>query len=91
MAATILTATDLATELETTSREVRKFLRAITPKDEQPGKGSRWMIEKKTLRSLRSQHAKWVAANEARAAEKAAEVEENEAEVTETEEVPAEA
>ena len=61
---TILTATELAAELDTTGREVRKFLRSITPKEDQPGKGSRWGIEKKNLRSLKSQHAKWLKAQE---------------------------
>jgi len=71
---TILTATELATELNTTGREVRKFLRSITPKDDQPGKGARWGIEKKNLRSLKSQHAKWLKAqDEARAAREATE------------------
>lgn len=63
-----ITASELATELDTDSRTVRKFLRAVTPKDAQPGKGSRWSIEKKQLRSLRTQFAKFQAA----AAEKAA-------------------
>lgn len=62
MAATLLTPADLATELDTDSRTVRKFLRSITPKDAQPGKGSRWSIEKKSLRSLRKQYADWDAA-----------------------------
>ena len=52
--ATILSALDLAAELNTTSREARKFLRSITPKEDQPGKGSRWEIKKADLRSLRT-------------------------------------
>jgi len=56
-----ITATALAEELNTTGREVRKFLRSITPKDDQPGKGSTWAIEKKDIRSLRSKYTKWVA------------------------------
>lgn len=73
MAATLMTPADLATELGTDARTVRKFLRSITPRDEQPGKGSRWNIEKKQLRSLRSQYAKWEKAlAEARAAREAA-------------------
>jgi hypothetical protein len=62
MAATLMTPADLATELESDARTIRKFLRSVTAKEDQPGKGSRWMIEKKQLRSLRSQYAKWVAA-----------------------------
>lgn len=73
MAATILTPADLATELGSDARTVRKFLRSITPRDEQPGKGSRWNIEKKELRSLRSKFSKWEAdAAAARAAREAA-------------------
>lgn len=73
MSATLLTPADLATELGTDPRTVRKFLRSITAKDDQPGKGARWSIEKKRLVSLRKQFAKWNAENEAKAAEKAAE------------------
>ena len=58
----VMTATELAAELETDSRTVRKFLRSVTPKDAHPGKGSRWSIEKKQLRSLRSQFVKFQAA-----------------------------
>ena len=61
MAATILTVTELAAELNTDGRTARKFLRSITPKHEQPGKGSRWGIEKKALRSMKSQFAKYEA------------------------------
>lgn len=59
--ATILTPTDLAAEFETDSRTVRKFLRSVTPKDKQPGKGHRWGIEKRQLRSLRKQYTDWSA------------------------------
>lgn len=73
---TILTATEIAQDLDTTGREVRKFLRSITPKADQPGKGARWGIEKKEMRSIRPKFAKWVAAQEAA---KAARQEANEA------------
>lgn len=56
-----ITAAELASELETDSRTVRKFLRSVTPKDAQPGKGSRWNIEKKNLRTLRKQFSTWTA------------------------------
>lgn len=52
MAATILTVTELAETLDTTTRTTRKFLRSVTPKDEQPGKGGRWQIKKADVRSL---------------------------------------
>lgn len=45
--------TELAQELETNTRTTRKFLRSITPKDEQPGKGGRWHIEKRDVRGLK--------------------------------------
>lgn len=85
-----LTATELAEELGTDGRTVRKFLRSITPKDAQPGKGARWSIEKKNLRTLRKQYGEWAAAvDEARAkreaAEAADEVEIDETELDETE------
>lgn len=69
-----ITAQELASELGATPREVRKFLRSVTPKDGQPGKGARWTIEKKDLRSLRSKYDKYTA-DKAAAAE-AEEVEE---------------
>lgn len=64
-----ITVTDLATELGTDARTARKFLRSITAKDDQPGKGSRWSIEKREVRSLKSKFTKFTAAqDEARAA-----------------------
>jgi hypothetical protein len=75
-----LTSAELATELETDGRTVRKFLRSVTPKDAQPGKGSRWSIEKKQLRTLRKQFADWTAAREAATDETAPEVEVDETE-----------
>lgn len=70
--ATINVAT-LANELGTDARTTRKFLRSITPRDEQPGKGARWEIEKRSVRSLRSKYAKWEEELEARKAAKEAE------------------
>lgn len=46
---------DLSTALEANPRTVRKFLRSVTPVEDQPGKGGRWQIEKKNLRSLKKQ------------------------------------
>jgi len=53
--ATILNITELSTELETTPRVARKFLRSVTPVEDQPGKGGRWEIQKGQLRKLRKQ------------------------------------
>lgn len=57
-----ISAKELGNELGTDGRTVRKFLRSITPKDEQPGKGSRWAIERKAVRSLRTKFQAWNAA-----------------------------
>lgn len=75
-----ITATELANELGTDGRTVRKFLRSITPKDEQPGKGSRWSIDgnKRSVNSLRKRFAEWTAERETPAEEPVAEVEETE-------------
>lgn len=56
-----LTAKELATELNTDPRTVRKFLRSLSKENETatPGKGSRWAIEKKEVRSLRTKFNKW--------------------------------
>jgi hypothetical protein len=70
-----ITVTDLATELNTDPRTARKFLRSITPADAQPGKGSRWAIEKREVRSLKSKFAKFEqAAQDARDAKRTPEV-----------------
>lgn len=50
-----MTVKDLATELGTDPRTARKFLRKVTPNEDHPGKGGRWEIERKSLRSLRKQ------------------------------------
>lgn len=48
---------ELATTLDASPREVRKFMRTVTPADEQPGKGGRWAIEKREVRSLTKKFA----------------------------------
>ena len=68
-----ITVTDLATELNTDARTARKFLRSVTPSEEQPGKGGRWQIEKRDIRSLRSKFWRQIA--EAETARKEAKVE----------------
>lgn len=54
-----ITVAELATELGTDARTTRKFLRNITDADAQPGKGGRWSIEKREVRSLKSKFAKY--------------------------------
>ncbi len=51
---------ELSEELGTTPRTARKFLRSVTPVENQPGKGGRWEIERKQLRSLRKQFSTFV-------------------------------
>lgn len=59
-----ITPAELATELGTDARTTRKFLRSITPKDAQPGKGSRWSIEKAQVRTMKKQFIEFAAAQE---------------------------
>lgn len=51
---------DLSTALEANPRTVRKFLRSVTPVEDQPGKGGRWQIEKRDLRSLKVKFEKYL-------------------------------
>lgn len=69
---------EFATIIEATPRDARKFLREVTPDDAQPGKGGRWAIEKRDLRSLRSKFAKW---DDARNAPDVKEISEEDAEM----------
>lgn len=75
-----LTAKELAQDLGTDGRTVRKFLRSITPVEDRPGKGSRWTIERKEVRSLRTKFSKW---NEDRVKAEAEDPEEIEDDLTE--------
>lgn len=76
-----MTPTEFAATVDSDGRTVRKFLRSITPKDEQPGKGSRWVLPagKREVTKLQKQFNEWSAkqAQEAadRAEKKAAEAE----------------
>ena len=63
MAAQIMTTAEVAADLETSTRTLRKFLRSDASGVEGVGKGSRYAIEKKQMRSLRTRFEKWVAAN----------------------------
>ena len=59
---------ELAIALDTDARTARKFLRSITPKDAQPGKGSRWAIDAKVA-TLRKEFAAYTAARAPKAPE----------------------
>lgn len=50
---------EFATIIEATPRDARKFLREVTPDDAQPGKGGRWAIEKRDVRSLTKKFTAW--------------------------------
>lgn len=54
-----ITIAEFAETLETTARTARKFMRDVTPVEEHPGKGARWAIEKKSVRSLKAKFARW--------------------------------
>jgi len=55
--ATALNVKELAEKLDTTPRTARKFLRHVTPVEDQPGKGGRWEIAGKDVRSLTKKFA----------------------------------
>ena len=83
-----------AEQLNESPRTVRKFLRSITPREDQPGKGGRWSLPsgKRDINALTKQFNAWkaeqLALAAARAEQAAAEAAEA-VEVDETEE-PAE-
>lgn len=64
--ATILNTTQVAEKLETTPRTLRKFLRSPDGFDSKVGKGQRWSIEAKDMRSLTKRFNAWKATNEAK-------------------------
>lgn len=68
-----LTAKEVAVRFNTDPRTLRKFLRedAKANEAETPGKGSRWTIEAKQVKSLNTRFNRWVEAKAAKAAEKA--------------------
>lgn len=71
-----LTPAELAQELGTDAKTCRKFLRSPEGLDRKVGKGHRWAIEAKSVRSLKSRFAKWEAdRQEAIAAARAARAE----------------
>lgn len=72
-----ITTAEMASELGTDGRTLRKFLRSITPKEDQPGKGSRWSLEgnKRDIAKMRKQFSDWTAAQEKPAEEETPEAE----------------
>ena len=59
----VMTPAEFASQVNSDGRTVRKFLRSITPRDEQPGKGSRWELkgDKRSVTALTKQFQKWTA------------------------------
>lgn len=72
-----MTPTEFAATVDSDGRTVRKFLRSITPKDEQPGKGSRWALaaDKRSLTKLSKQFGDWTAKQAEEKAKRDAEAE----------------
>jgi hypothetical protein len=60
-----LTPAELALQCDTDPRTMRKFLRSDEGMGMKVGKGHRWAIEAKQVRSLKSKFAKWDAARNA--------------------------
>lgn len=60
-----LTVADLAEALGTDPRTARKFLRKVTPKEGQPGKGGRWVIPARNLTALKKGFAEYATTPEA--------------------------
>lgn len=69
-----MTTKDFAAAIGTDPKTLRKFLRATTPRDEQPGKGGRWVLpgSKTALTAARKSFAKWQKEQADAAAERAA-------------------
>ena len=58
-----MTPTEFAATVDSDGKTVRKFLRSITPKEDQPGKGSRWALPatKREVTKLQKQFIEWSA------------------------------
>jgi len=62
-----ITPTEFAATVGSDGKTVRKFLRSVTPREEQPGKGARWALPatKRDLASLTKKYNEWSAKQEA--------------------------
>jgi hypothetical protein len=69
---TTLTPKELATQIGTDPKTVRKFLRSTEGLDRKVGKGHRWSIEAKQVKGLKSRFGKWDAARREEIARNAA-------------------
>lgn len=88
-----MTTKDFAAAIGTDPKTLRKYLRDSTPRDEHPGKGSRWVLPgtKTALTAARKGFAKWQKEQADAAAERAAKAAKDaEDALTEVEELDAE-
>jgi hypothetical protein len=87
VAMTTITPAEFATEVGSTGREVRKFLRSITPREEQPGKGPRWALDgsKRSINQMTKNFNVWKAAQLELAAKRAQEAAQAASEAVEVE------
>lgn len=71
----VMTPTEFAATVDSDGRTVRKFLRSITPREDQPGKGSRWELPatKRDITKLQKQFREWSAKQAEAAAQRATE------------------
>lgn len=84
-----MTTKDFAAEIGTDPKTLRKYLRDTTPRDQHPGKGSRWVLPgtKTALTAARKGFAKWQKEQADAAAERAAKAAKDAAQAVEDSEV----
>jgi transposase len=64
-----MSAKEVAREFGVDARTFRKFMRAVLPKEDQPGQGNRYQIETKQLKKLRKLFDEWHSPKPSKAAE----------------------
>lgn len=84
-----MTTKDFAAAIGTDPKTLRKYLRDSTPRDQHPGKGSRWVLPgtKTALTAARKGFAKWQKEQADAAAERAAKAAKDAAQAVEDSEV----
>lgn len=63
-----ISSAELAEVIHTDKKRLRKFLREITPREEQPGRGNRWVLPggKRNINRLQKQYEQWSQAHQRR-------------------------
>lgn len=86
---TTITPAEFAAEVGSDGRTVRKFLRSTTPREEHPGKGSRWALPgtKRDINRMKKQFNEWHAAQLEERAARAVKAAEDAAAEVEVEEI----